>query len=197
MHKIAALFIENNSIYKGYDFIDCYDKDRDARSYNLDLPVIAHPPCQLWGSLSFVNYKRWGGDHNKPGNDGGLFEFALNTVRRCGGVLEHPANSRAWNKYSLIKPDGVGWQKCLDGGWVCEVWQSAYGHLANKATWLYCIGEPVKARTETPAGSHQIGGECTQGKVNNNKPTLKKSEVNKTPQEFAEFLIEIALKQRE
>lgn len=189
---VAVLFAMKDSIYKTIPGCDVYDVERDARTYSGDLPVVAHPPCQLWGSMASVNFSRWGGDHNRPGNDGGLFLFALETVRRCGGVLEHPAKSRAFEKYSIPKPKGVGWQKCLDGGWVCEVWQSAYGHRANKATWLYCFGSPpIPARLERPTGSHQVGFYDQRGK-DANKPTLSKKEANSTPLEFANYLISIA-----
>ena len=160
-------------------------------AYTDNFPVVAHPPCQLWGSLAYVNYSRWGGDHNKPENDNGMFKFALDTVNRCGGVLEHPAKTRAWNKYGLDKPKGVGWQKCLNGGWVAEVWQSAYGHKANKATWLYCVGLPEPARWDRIQGSCQVGFYDQRGK-NRNKPTLLKKDANKTPVEFANYLVNMA-----
>lgn len=188
---VVVLFAMKDSIYKSIPGCDLYDVDRDARTYSGDFPVVAHPPCQLWGAMAAVNFKRWGGAHNMPGNDGGLFAFALETVRRCGGVLEHPAKSRAFKKYGIPTPKGKGWQKCLDGGWVCEVWQSAYGHKANKATWLYCFGSPIPAKWERPKGTHQVGFYDQRGKAAN-KPTLTKKEANGTPFEFAEYLVEIA-----
>ena len=190
-HKVACLFVMSDSIYKTIPGCDCYDLDRDARTYNGNLPVVTHPPCQLWGAMANVNYARWGGEHNKPGNDGGLFRFALDTVRRCGGVLEHPKASKAWAAHGLIKPIGAGWQRTLDGGWVCEVWQSAYGHRANKATWLYCFGRPLPATWQRPQGSHQVGFQDQRGK-SRNKPTLSKREANHTPASFARYLVELA-----
>jgi len=170
---------------------DCYDADRDATTYSDNLPVVAHPPCQLWGALAAVNYSRWGGEHNRPGNDGGLFEFALKTVRRCGGVLEHPAKSKAWAAYGLTKPQGSGWQLTINNDWVCEVWQSAYGHRANKATWLYCCGTPLPAKWKRIKGAYQVGFHDQRGKTAN-KPTLSKNEANATPLEFAKWLVSIA-----
>ena len=137
---IAALCVETNGCYFGLPGVDPWDEARDARSYEGPHPVVAHPPCQKWGALANVNYARWGGEHNRPGNDGGCFASALASVRRWGGVLEHPAKTRAWAAHALTKPSAVGWQRNDDGGWVCEVWQSAYGHRANKATWLYAFG---------------------------------------------------------
>ena len=195
LKRLVVLFVEPDSIYKRLG-LDCYDKDRDATTYTGNSPVIAHPPCQLWGAMAAVNFARWGGEHNRPGNDSGLFRFALETVRRCGGVLEHPAKTRAWKAHGLTKPKGEGWKPCNGGGWVCEVWQSAYGHRANKATWLYLVGEPLPLRWDRPTGSHQVGQQCRQGirktEPWRNKPTLSKREANATPEAFALELVRLA-----
>ena len=193
---ISALFVQEHGCYWEQDGIDAWDIKRDARLYNLDNPVIAHPPCQLWGAMAFVNYKRWGGEHNKPENDGGCFESALNNVNRCGGVLEHPSKTRAWAKYGLKKPDGIGWEKS-GNGFVCEVWQSAYGHRANKATWLYYVGNkiPFELNWERLKGTHQIGFHDQRGKEKN-KPTLNKKEANATPIGFKHELIALAIHSR-
>lgn len=190
---ITALFVEKNGIYFNEIGIDPWDIERNAMNYSGDNSVVAHPPCQLWGALACVNYKRWGGEHNKPENDGGCFEFALNTVNRCGGVLEHPAKTRAFKKYGIKKPIGDGWQKS-GIGWVCEVWQSAYGHKANKATWLYYHGDkkPFDLNWEKPKGMYQIGFHDQRGK-SKNKPTLNKKEANATPILFKNELIKLAI----
>lgn len=189
---IAALFIQEDGCYLGVDGIDPWPVERDARKYNLDYPVVAHPPCQLWGALASVNYARWGGEHNKPGNDNGCFASALASVNRCGGVLEHPAKTRAFKAYGLSKPVGTGWSRSGQG-WVCEVWQSAYGHRANKATWLYYVGDipPFELNWSRPVGSHQVGFQDQRGKQRN-KPTLSKREANATPIEFRNVLISLA-----
>ena len=195
MTKIAALFVQPDGCYAEDSRFDAWPEDRDARLYDGVLPVVAHPPCQLWGALAAVNYKRWGGDHNRPGNDGGCFESAVQSVRRCGGVLEHPAKSRAFKEYGLGKPQKGGWIRSDDGiGWICEVWQSAYGHRANKATWLYYVGsrKPFELDWNTPCGSHQVGHADKRGKARN-KPTLSKREANATPEQFKEELIKLAL----
>ena len=195
---IAALFVQPGGCYD-VEGIDSWTEDRDARTYNGPHPVVAHPPCQLWGSLASVNYARWGGEHNRPGNDGGCFASALSSVKKFGGVLEHPAKTKAWEAHGLSIPKSIGWQKTIDGGWVCEVWQSAYGHRANKATWLYYSGinPPFELRWNRPKGSHQVGCQCRQGIRKNepwrNKPTLSKKEANATPLEFRDDLLRLAL----
>ena len=131
--SVAVLYVAKDSIYKTMPECDCYDLDRNAMTYHGKLPVVAHPPCQLWGKMANVNYARWGGEHNKPGNDGGCFKFALDTVNRVGGVLEHPAETYAWAAHGLDFPQKRGWIPS-GKGFVCEVWQSAYGHKARKRT---------------------------------------------------------------
>ena len=137
---IAALYVETGGCYFGLDGVDPWDEHRDARRYAGPWPVVAHPPCQRWG-----NY--WHGSTRKPhqyklGDDGGCFGAALAAVRRWGGVLEHPANSRAWSRFELNKPDRAGgWVVAdWDGGWTCCVEQGFYGHFARKPTWLYAHG---------------------------------------------------------
>jgi hypothetical protein len=189
---VVALFVASDSIYKALD-CDCYDAERNALTYAGNAPVVAHPPCQLWGKMAKVNHVRWGGVHNRPGNDGGCFRFALDAVNRCGGVLEHPAETYAWKAHGLPYPPGFGWTRWKQG-WVCEVWQSAYGHRAQKRTWLYYCGvnPPEALRWDRPKGTHQVGHEDRGRRVNTNKPTLGKREANATPPEFARALISLA-----
>ncbi|MBE2274544.1 MAG: hypothetical protein IAE62_09805 [Flavobacteriales bacterium] len=190
--QISALFVEENGVYFK-EGIDAWGEERDARKYNGNNPVIAHPPCQLWGNMAFVNYKRWGGEHNRPFNDSGCFKSALDNVNRCGGVLEHPAKTRAFAYYGIEKPNKIGWCN-FDNYWVCEVWQSAYGHRANKATWLYYIGKkpPFELNWGRPKGTHQVGFQDQRGKARN-KPTLSIKEANATPILFRDELIRLAL----
>ena len=192
--KVAALFVQPDGCYQGLPWVDPWDEEMDARKYPGNIPVVAHPPCQLWGALAAVNYKRWGGEHNRPGNDSGCFASAVNSVRKFGGVLEHPAGTKAWSAHGLIKPTAIGWQLTIDGGWVCEVWQSAYGHRANKSTWLYYFGEnpPHPLNWGRPIGTHQVGFQDKRGKAKN-KPTLCKREANATPIEFRDELLRLAL----
>jgi hypothetical protein len=184
---IAALYVEKNGCYYGLPNVDPWDIDRDARKYSGPYPVVAHPPCQLWVNFAALNYKRYGGEHNKPGNDKGCFWAAMMAVERYGGVLEHPAYSHAWEAYGIQRPFGIGWNKC-GRYYVCEVWQSAYGHRARKRTWLYYVGRPpADLNWDRNSGTAQVGW------FDRIKPTLSKKEAKATPPMFRDSLIRLAV----
>lgn len=194
--KIAALYVEVNGCYYDLPDVDPWDEARDARLYDGPHPVVAHPPCQLWTRFAHVNFKRWGGEHNRPGNDGGCFAAALRAIRIYGGVLEHPAFSDAWKAYSLPRPEAAKWI-CVDDLWVCEVWQSAYGHKARKRTWLLYSGEtkPFDLCWDRLEATHQIGFHDQRGKARN-KPTISGRAASATPVAFRDTLIALAKQAR-
>jgi hypothetical protein len=145
---------------------------------------VAHPPCERWHQLSAVNHKRWG---YKIDDDDGCFAAALAAVRRWGGVLEHPAESRAFKFHGLPEPIDDGWQRTIDGDWVTEIWQSSYGHRARKRTWLLCAGiTPPLLRWRRVAGKYQIG------KFDQKLPLLPDAELAATPLAFRDLMISIA-----
>ena len=186
---VAALFVEGDGIYSRIPNVEIWDKYRDARKYAGPFPIIAHPPCQLWTNLAELNFKRYGGEHNRPGNDDGCFQSALNSLRSYGGILEHPALSRAWSQFDLIKPTtGYGWEHMRTHEWTCEVCQSTYGHKARKLTWLYYVGnsKPIDLDFTYVIGTHQIGW------FDRIKPTLTKLEASATPERFARVLVTLA-----
>lgn len=142
---IAALYVEAGGCYAGLPGVEPWDEARDARRYAGPHPVVAHPPCQRWGRF-------WHGSTRRPhqfalGADAGCFASALQAVRTWGGVLEHPADSRAWGYFGLrAPPRHAGWVEAdAFGGFTCYVEQGHYGHLARKPTWLYAC------RTDLPA----------------------------------------------
>lgn len=195
---VQALFVDPAGIYPTLIDRDwCWDEARDARTYAGPHPVVAHPPCNLWVNMAAVNWKRYG--RERPawypgGDDGGRFAAALKAVRTYGGVLEHPAGSHAWAHHGLPAPaaghwTGFVWSEITRGdGWVCEVWQSAYGHRARKRTWLLYCGTrpPFELNWARPKGTHQVGW------FDRVKPTLSKREASATPEAFAAELIRLA-----
>jgi len=147
---IAALFVAKGGAYWDMEGVDPWDESRDARLYPGPHPVVAHPPCERWG-------RYWSGGPSAKvrrvkGDDGGCFASALASVRRWGGVLEHPEASHAFAAHGLRKPQRWrlrplpeghwgGWIRSYDhaNSWVCCVEQGHYGHRARKATWLYAV----------------------------------------------------------
>lgn len=189
---VSALFVATGGAYFGLPGVDPWDASRDARKYEGPHPVVAHPPCQLWVNFAALNFKRYGGEHNRPGNDGGCFASALRSVSLFGGVLEHPAFSNAWREFSLPTPiPGGGWTRGPDG-WSCEVWQSAYGHRARKRTWLYAVSRerPPELNWAREPGTAQVGW------FDRIKPTLSKKEASATPPAFRDALLDIARRSR-
>lgn len=177
----------------GRSGVDLWDVSRDARRYRGPHPVVAHPPCNLWVNMAAVNWKRYA--RQRPawypgGDDGGCFASAMHSVMCYGGVLEHPAFSHAWDVSRLPRPIDAGWTYCSTRDvWVCEVWQSAYGHRARKRTWLLYRGfrklfELDWSRDNTH--THQIGW------FDRKLPTLTKSAASATPPAFADELICLA-----
>ena len=145
MLTVGALYVEPKGCYVGAPGVDAWDEARDARRYAGPHPVVAHPPCQRWGRF-------WHGSTRKPhqyklGDDGGCFRAALRAVMIWGGVLEHPAHSKAWEAFGLSAPKaGAGWQRddlghSSNGYWKCYVEQGHYGHMSRKPTWLVAVGQ--------------------------------------------------------
>lgn len=186
---IAALFVQPAGAYAGIPGVDLWDEARDARKYVGTDPVVAHPPCGRWCKpLAKVNQTRYG---HKIGDDGGAFRHALMTVLANGGVLEHPANSYAWDHYQLQKPKRGSWQYA-GWYWITEVSQSAYGHKARKNTWLLYKGDtapPSALDWSDPKGTHLTSWLQRTSRA---APRITKKEADKTPPAFRDLLISLA-----
>lgn len=130
--RVAVLFARADSNYKAMPECDVFDIDRDARTFAGGMPVVAHPPCRAWASFRAIAKPR-------PGEKD-LALFAVAQVRACGGVLEHPKGSTLWPTAGLPGPG----QRDAFGGWTLPIFQSWFGHRAEKATLLYIVGcEPA------------------------------------------------------
>jgi len=135
---LTALFVEKNGCYWDIPGIDPWDISRDARLYQGPHPVIAHPPCERWGNFAQGSMLK---KTYTLGDDGGCFQSALNSVLKYGGILEHPAYSRAWPYFGIDAPEKTGWKKIGTNEWTCQVEQGNYGHRARKKTWLFFVGQ--------------------------------------------------------
>lgn len=94
------------------------------------------------------------GVRKKKGDDGGCFEAALLSVRKWGGVIEHPWGSHAWTHFGLnVPPREGGWIAAdFHGGWTCCVEQGRYGHYARKPTLLLAYGMEISDLPELDWG---------------------------------------------
>lgn len=198
---IAALFVEPNGPYYGIDDVDPWNEDRDARLYDGPHPVIAHPPCKRWGRF-------WHGSPSNPhqfelGDDAGCFAAAITAVRKFGGVLEHPADSHAWERFELNEPNRCGGWVVADwqGGWTCYVEQGFYGHVARKPTWLYACkvelpslrwGEGEQRLDPVVLARHGYERARRMGMVSRIGGKEKERTRNTTPTEFRDLLLTIA-----
>lgn len=177
MFRVAALYVRRASCY--FDLaVDCWDEARDARLYSGPLPVVAHPPCGVWGRLRH---------RAKPNEqDRSCGPAAVAAVRRFGGVLEQPHASSLWSHCGLPLP-GHAFDDY--GGHSLLVMQSWFGHAAPKPTWLYCCGVPRLSVSDLPPASLLLrpGGETAK---------LSKAQREHTPPAFASWLCAIAERAR-
>jgi hypothetical protein len=188
---VAALFVRRDSIYKDLG-CDCYDIDRDARTYPGGKPIIAHPPCRTWGTLKAFA--------KPPAHEHDMALWAVAQLRIWGGALEHPASSDLWREAALPYPDGLPdeW-----GGWTLECDQFHWGHLARKRTRLYIVGvkradmPPLPWRDGEP--SHCVSSLSGKRRTRDErvrmatfKPELGPNRRDKTPTAFATWLLEVA-----
>lgn len=186
MKTVAVLFARKDSIYKTMEGCDVWDMERDAMKFGGGMPVVAHPPCRLWGELSHMS--------SAPEVEKETGHFAVKAVQENGGVLEHPKRSKLWKATGLPKP-GDGWDRF--GGFTIAIPQWWFGHKAEKWTWLYICGSsedlpdiPFKlgeaTHKVTNGGSHPRFGQPGF------RPEVTKAEREHTPPKLAEWLVELA-----
>lgn len=200
---VAALYVETGGCYYGLPDVDPWDEARDARLYAGPWPVVAHPPCQRWGDMwmgSPLVIARTG-ERKRLGDDGGCFEHALATVRKFGGVIEHPEGSRAWKYFGLNRPLREGGWVIADrqGGWTCRVEQIAYGHVVRKATWLYVAHCHLPRliwgvdKRKLPSMAQPSKARVAAGRtVSLNSHGIRDDLRNATPAPFRDLLLSIA-----
>lgn len=188
---VAVLFARSDSVYKQDSSLDVYDIERDARNWPGGCPVVAHPPCRAWGRLR---------KFAKPRPDEkSLALFAVDKVRRFGGVLEHPEGSTLWQAKNL---PGPGFRDEF-GGWTLPIFQQWFGHRAEKATLLYIVGiEPAQIPTIPfclGTASHVIAQHRTLKDGSRMKkgnpswrPEVSKAEREHTPPALAAWLVQLA-----
>lgn len=208
-HKtVAALYVAPGGCYYGLRDVEPWGlPERDAREYAGPWPVVAHPPCERWGRYYFggPQWLKDGRPRKKLGDDGGCFAAALAAVRRWSGVLEHPADSRAWSAHGLTPPKRhAGWTHAGDGvGYTCYVEQGWYGHRGRKATWLYLAGEQYLTTADCPVlewrkhpSQVALGGLSKERRARRMRTgivqALSRRQRSATPLPFRDLLLSIA-----
>lgn len=182
---IAALYIDPRGPYPQMADVSAWGVDRDARSYEGNDPVVAHPPCGPWGKLKQLY----------EGTEHDCGPRAVDQVRCCGGVLEHPADSALWTYVGLPRP---GAPADAFGGYTIEVCQVEWGHVARKRTWLYLVGVPRSAIEASPypdrQPTHWASGSRTAkcGPVPPGIKVCSAQQRRRTPPEFAAYLVRLA-----
>lgn len=191
---VAALFVRQDSAYKGLPGVDAWDIERDARRWPGGCPLVAHPPCRAWGRMR---------DKAQPRPDEmELARQAVRWVRRFGGVLEHPAHSTLWADQRMPLPHVRGFRDAW-GGWTLPIAQSWFGYRAEKLTWLYVVGCEPRDIPAMPMDMRDPPRVVAQLKGRNGKPRPRKgdqgwrpevtrTERERTPPALAEWLVELA-----
>ena len=171
---VAVLFTMKDSVYETIPGVDCWPLQRNALNYRGPYRVIAHPPCSRWGNYATKGDRLVGDDDN-------CFAHALWSVRTFGGIIEHPANSKAWDWFGIAKPTRPGWARADMWGYTCCVEQGNYGHVARKATWLYASSIKL----------HELTWKSSENK---HSPVMDISQQEReaTPVAFAEALVAMA-----
>jgi hypothetical protein len=181
MKQVAVLFARSDSIYKTLPDCDVYDIERDARTWPGGCPAVAHPPCRAWGRLR---------QFAKPRPDEkALGPWAVEMVRKWGGVLEHPAESTLFAHCGMPEP-----REFPDefGGWSLAIEQFTFGHRAEKATWLYIVGVDPSERPYMPIRSGRATHCIRPTKSYPRLPSVTKAEREHTPPALALWLVELA-----
>ena len=185
MTKVAVLFAMPGSVYRDLDGVECYDAERDARTWGGGMPVVAHPPCRAWGKLR--------GLAKREPAERALGIWAGHQVRAWGGVLEQPCWSKLWLAAGLPLPG----DRDELGGFTLDVDQFWWGHRAQKRTWLYvcgcdpaevpvmpfCLGQAPRVLTNVHGLRVGMAGY---------RPEVSKRERSATPLALARWLVDLA-----
>ena len=173
--NVSVLCVSKRSVYKTLFNIDCYDINRDCRTFTGSNPVVCHPPCRSWSAHCRHQAKPLPGERE-------LALFCVEKLISNGGLLEHPANSKLWDELNLPKPG----DKSRDGFWSIRVDQSWFGDERVKKTWLLFYGVNLYDLPEIPFLLHD--------KKQHKWDTMSKTKRSSTPRDMALWLIEAARK---
>lgn len=173
MRSVSVLCCATNSEYKSIPYVECYDCKRDARTFDLSTPIVAHPPCRAWSAFCAHQAKPIEGERE-------LGIWCCDVLKKCGGVLEQPAHSRLFDAGGLPKPGTIRGDM-----WSIEVWGKWFGFPIKKATWLCFSGVDPDA-VVIPYRLHSSGSDRRSFQV------MSKVQRSHTTREFALWLVDLA-----
>jgi hypothetical protein len=186
VRTIAALYVDRLGPYPRMPDVFCMGEREDARTYDGDAPIVAHPPCGPWSKLRHLcNAATLATADCGP--------RAVEQVRRWGGVLEHPEHSGLFDYMAMVKP-----KDATDSynGRTYLVNQVDWGHCCVKPTWLYIVGvdqqrvmRSIRNARGTGTPTHCI---CTGPRQLKRLPVASKPLKRRTPPLFAEWLVSLA-----
>lgn len=202
MILVSALFVHPTGPYPGIPGVDPWGlgcvPSRDARTYTGPHPVVAHPPCAAWG-----RYARPTPESTARGplvgDDGGCFASAFRHVNRYGGVIEHPADTKAFAAHRIRAPlplptwSPAGVLLPHRRTWVTWVDQGRYGHEARKPTWLYVV---LPVGVEPPMLDWNVANPHPRGGTSPRRGIIERMSHRQravTPHTFAMLLVSIAM----
>lgn len=143
VQPVAVLCCAPDSVYHSLPGVECFNASRDVRSFTGGVPVVAHPVCAPWSAYCAHQWKPIEGIKD-------LGPLCVHWLRKCGGVLEHPAHSRLFEHCNLPRPG-----ESKDGLWTIEVSQAWWGYSMLKRTWLVFSGlEPAEVMPTIPSRKH-------------------------------------------
>lgn len=169
---VAALYVRRDSVYKSIPGVDVWDIDRDAEKYNGPYPVVAHPPCRLWGKLAGLSTA-----------DEREMRLAIHSVEcmlRFGGVLEHPINSNL-----------ISWVRLIGQVKLQEVRQFDFGHQAEKRTIIMVTGSNARDWPEMPLRLMPISKVVNTTK-RDGRQEVPRAWRERTPKALAEWMVAVA-----
>lgn len=175
---VAVLCVARKSPYRSIPNVECYDIAKDVRTFTGGMPVVAHPPCRAWSAYCAHQAKPLPGEKE-------LGPICVEWLRKCGGILEHPAHSRLFDECKLPKP---GWAT-RGYLWSAEVSQAWWGDTRTKMTWL-CFSGISPTDVQFPLRLHDSCGDRRRWQV------MSRNQRSASHPELAEWLVETARRSR-
>jgi len=178
LRRVAVLCARKGSVYNEISGCDVYCRRRGAANFTGSCPVVAHPPCRLWGRLR--QFAESAGVQSERDAEKFLGIWCADQVRHYGGVLEHPSYSTLWDVCRLPRPG----EKSPEGVTIA-IPQYWFGHRARKSTWLFCARLQL---SDIPDMPYRL-----EGPEMREVALMSRGEREHTPPDLAKWLVDLAV----